>query len=334
MGAGLDLGIIGGGAWGMALGAVAARAGHQALIWTRRPEVAERINRARRHASVPEQVPLEAGICATIEPRDFAFLDAIIYAAPAQAMRANLRLFAPFIAADTPVVIAAKGLERDTGRLLIDVLRETCPDARPFALSGPSFALDVVLGRPVAVSFAGDRLEEAAGLAQRLSIAAFRIYANDDLRGVSLGGAVKNVLAIACGIAEGKELGDSARAALTTRAFAELMRFGQALGAKPLTLTGLSGLGDLILTCASLQSRNFSFGVKLGRGESAAAALASTSATIEGVHTAKAIVAQGREYKLDLPICETVLDILEGQATVESAISRLLARPLRSEHFE
>ncbi len=169
---------------------------------------------------------------------------------------------------------------------------------------------------------------------QRLSYAAFRIYANDDLRGVSLGGAAKNVLAIACGIAEGRGLGDSARAALTTRAFAELMRFGQALGASPLTLTGLSGLGDLILTCASLQSRNFSFGVRLGRGESAAAALASTSATIEGVHTAKAIVAQGREYKLDLPICETVLDILEGQATVESAISRLLARPLRSEHFE
>jgi glycerol-3-phosphate dehydrogenase (NAD(P)+) len=189
------------------------------------------------------------------------------------------------------------------------------------------------LGKPAAVTLAGGRLEEAAGLARHLSGPAFRIYAGDDLQGVSLGGAVKNVLAIACGIAEGRGLGDSARAALTTRAFAELMRFGLALGARPLTLTGLSGLGDLILTCSSLKSRNFSFGVRLGRGENAAHVLSSQSATVEGVHTATAVVDHGRRRKVDLPVCETVLDILEGEVTVDGAIARLLARPLRSENL-
>ncbi|MDP9138456.1 MAG: NAD(P)-dependent glycerol-3-phosphate dehydrogenase [Pseudomonadota bacterium] len=330
---GLDLGIIGAGAWGMALAAVGARAGNRVLVWSRRSEVAQRINVGRRHASIPEAVPLEAAVRATTEPAEFAVLDAVIYAAPAQAMRESLGLFAPFIGERVPLIIAAKGMERATGRLLTEVRDEVCAHARPFVLSGPSFALDVIMGRPAAVALAGATLEEAAELAARLSVPAFRIYAGDDLPGVALAGAVKNVLAIACGIAEGRGLGDSARAALTTRAFAELMRFGQAMGGKPLTLTGLAGLGDLILTCSSLQSRNFSFGVRLGRGETAAA-VAAQSATVEGVHTARAVVDHARRRKLDLPICETVVDILEGEATVDGAIARLLARPLRIEITE
>ena len=331
MRAGLDLGIIGAGAWGVALAAVAARAGNRVLIWSRSSEVAQRIRDARRHASLPEAVVLDAAIGATTEPADFASVEAVIYAAPAQATRECLASFSPFIRADVPLIIAAKGLERDSGRLLTEVVGEVCSRARPFVLSGPSFALDVILGRPAAVTLAGASIEEAAGLAQRLSVPAFRIYAGDDLRGVALGGAVKNVLAIACGIAEGRGLGDSARAALTTRAFAELMRFGEALGARPLTLTGLSGLGDLILTCSSLKSRNFSFGARLGRGETVAQALQSQTSTVEGVPTAKAVVGHGRNLHIDLPVCGTVLDILEGKATVDGAIARLLARPLRSE---
>jgi glycerol-3-phosphate dehydrogenase (NAD(P)+) len=171
-------------------------------------------------------------------------------------------------------------------------------------------------------------------LAVRLAVPAFRIYAGSDLIGTTLGGAVKNVLAIGCGIADGKGLGNSARAALTTRAFAELMRFGQSMGARPLTLTGLSGLGDLILTCSSSMSRNFSFGVGLGRGEPVDRLLAIQTSIVEGVPTAKAVVDHGRRLDVDLPVCETVLDILEGEVTVEGAIARLLARPLRGEDFE
>jgi glycerol-3-phosphate dehydrogenase (NAD(P)+) len=326
------LGIIGAGAWGVAMATVAARAGNRVLIWSRSRDVTRQINDTRRHASLPAPLELEPQIGATTEVSDFAALDTLIYAAPAQAMRASLQLFAPFIGKSARLIIAAKGIERGTGLLLTEVQSEVCPQAQAFVLSGPSFALDVVLRRPAAVTLAGDSLAEAAGLALRLSVPAFRIYASDDVRGVSLGGAVKNVLAIACGIAEGAGLGDSARAALTTRAFAELMRFGEALGARPLTLTGLSGLGDLILTCSSMQSRNFSFGVRLGRGEDPLIVLAAQNVTIEGVHTAEAVVRHGQRCNIDLPVCQTVLDILEREVTVDAAIARLLARPLRSEN--
>jgi glycerol-3-phosphate dehydrogenase (NAD(P)+) len=334
MAPGLRIGVIGAGAWGVALAAVAARAGHDVIIWSRNAEVVREINVYHRHSSLPPGIALEAAIRATTERAGIADLDAVLYAAPAQAFRLSLGMFAPFLAEGTPLIIAAKGIERDTGLLLTEVHSEARPDGRPFVLSGPSFALDVVLGRPAAVTLAGERLEEAASLAARLSVPAFRIYAGSDLKGTTLGGAVKNVLAIACGIADGRKLGDSARAALTTRAFAELMRFGQSLGARPLTLTGLSGLGDLILTCSSPMSRNFSFGLGLGRGQTAAQLLAQCTSTVEGVPTAKAVVDLGRRLSVDLPVCETVLDILEGEITVDGAIARLLARPLRGEHLE
>jgi glycerol-3-phosphate dehydrogenase (NAD(P)+) len=212
-----------------------------------------------------------------------------------------------------------------------EVLSESCPNADPYALSGPSFAADVMRGKPVAVTMAGRQLDLAAALSVKLSIPTFRIYSSLDLLGVQLGGAIKNVLAIACGISDGKRLGDSARAALTTRSFSEMLRFGRSLGADRSTLTGLSGLGDLLLSCSSPQSRNFSFGLALGRDEAASLLLSRSGTTIEGVPTAKAVARIAAERGMDLPICSAVNAILEDRLSVDEAIGQLLARPLRAE---
>jgi glycerol-3-phosphate dehydrogenase (NAD(P)+) len=214
---------------------------------------------------------------------------------------------------------------------MTDVLSEVCPQADGYILSGPSFAADVMLEKPTAVTLAGRTLEAAAALAASLSLPVFRIYSSPDRLGVQLGGAIKNVLAIACGIAEGKALGDSARAALTTRGFTEMLRLGRAMGADPVTLTGLSGLGDLVLTCSSLQSRNFSFGIAVGRKDPAGAHAAMQGITIEGEATAKAVMAVAGQRGVDLPLCAAVNDILECRIGVDAAINQLLSRPLRPE---
>jgi glycerol-3-phosphate dehydrogenase (NAD(P)+) len=325
----LSMGVIGAGAWGTTLACVAARNGHRVLLWSRDPDRAAFFNRTRTHSRLPG-VTLAPGVLATARHEDLSENDLILLTTPAQALRHNLQSFSGILKRSLPMVICAKGIETSTGRFMSEIVQEIMPAAEPFVLSGPGFAADVMKNKPTAVTLAGRHLQRATDLAARLSLPTFRIYSSADLLGVQLGGAVKNVLAIACGISDGRSLGDSTRAALITRAFSEMLRFGKSLGADPLTLTGLSGLGDLVLTCSSLQSRNFSFGVGLGRGELTAARLGE-GPTIEGIHTAKAISTIADQRGLDLPICRAVTMVLAGSITIDEAIDQLLSRPLRSE---
>jgi glycerol-3-phosphate dehydrogenase (NAD(P)+) len=325
----LSLGVIGAGAWGTALATVAARGGHRVLLWSRNPETAAMLNRDRIHPRFPE-ARLPQSILFTSDTRALLNSELFIIATPAQALRATLSSFSDVLNRPIPVVISAKGIEIATGKFMIDVLAEEAPQAAPYILSGPSFAADVIGNKPTAVTLAGRNLDRVADLAAKLSLPNFRIYSSGDLLGVQLGGAVKNVLAIACGISEGRDLGDSARAALTTRGFSEMLRFGHAIGADRATLTGLSGLGDLILTCSSFQSRNFSFGIAVGRNDPAGA-LSRSAATIEGIPTAKAVAILADKLALQLPVCGAVNAILECRITVDHAIEQLLARPLRAE---
>ncbi|HEY7766388.1 MAG TPA: NAD(P)H-dependent glycerol-3-phosphate dehydrogenase [Aestuariivirgaceae bacterium] len=318
--------VIGAGAWGTALAETAARRGHRVRLWSRSLDTASMLNRERRHPALP-LILLSSSVLATANPADLADSDLIILATPAQSARATLKLFSHCL--DRPLIIAAKGIEIATGKFISEVVCEVSPRAEPYVLSGPSFAADVMMSKPTAVTLAGRLLAPAGELAALLSLPTFRIYSSDDLLGVQLGGAVKNVLAIACGIAEGRNFGDSARAALITRAFSEMLRFGHALGAERLTLTGLSGLGDLVLTCSSRQSRNFSFGIALGRNE--ATPEGPGESTVEGIPTSAAVMTIASDRGLDLPICRAVKMVLDGRLTVDEAIGELLARPLRPE---
>jgi glycerol-3-phosphate dehydrogenase (NAD(P)+) len=253
--------------------------------------------------------------------------DAIVLAVPAQAVRAAADHASPYIPADTPVVIAAKGLEHGTDKRLSEVVSETIPQCRPAVLSGPGFALDVALGLPTAVTIAAPDGELALSLCEAFAGPAFRPYAETDVAGVEIGGAVKNVLAIAAGVVAGRGLGASALAALVARAFAELRRLGEALGARPETLMGLSGLGDLVLTCSGPQSRNFSYGQALGRGGAPAA----PHALAEGIATAPVARDLARRHHIEAPIIEAVAAILAGQISIDAAIEGLMARPLKHE---
>lgn len=322
------IGIIGAGAWGMALACVAERAGHQVTVWARRPETVALINNTHALEARLPGIGFGKDVKATSTPGDLTPCDAVLAVAPAQHLRSVL---AQFRGLSVPVILCAKGIEAESGLLMNEVLAECLPSSPALILSGPSFALDVAKGLPTAVTLAGRDLRLAKDWAHALSLKTFRIYPSDDLRGVALGGAVKNVLAIACGIAAGKNLGDSARAALTTRAFAELTRFGKALGGRGETLTGLSGLGDLLLTCSSRQSRNFSFGQALGEGKSVAEALAPARGTIEGMATAKIVARLAVLQNVDMPICASVHAVIDGGSKPEEEISRLLARPVNPE---
>ncbi|MBV9066890.1 MAG: NAD(P)-dependent glycerol-3-phosphate dehydrogenase, partial [Methylobacteriaceae bacterium] len=253
----------------------------------------------------------------------------VLAAVPAQAFREVARGSIPFSRAGVPWLICAKGLERSSKQFLSDVLAEELPDAIPAILSGPSFAADVAAGLPTAVTLAARDEVTASGIAQRLATPSFRLYRSTDIRGVEIGGAAKNVLAIACGIAEGAGLGASAGAALIARGFAELARFGRALDARPETLMGLSGLGDLVLTCSSEQSRNFSYGLALGRGE--AAQTASHGHLVEGAFTASVLIELARERGVDMPICECVARVIGGELKIAEAVAALLRRPQKPE---
>ena len=259
----------------------------------------------------------------------FESFDAIIVAVPAQAVRDVLGVIKP--PKNIPIIISAKGIERASARFMNEVVAEIVPGAHVFVLSGPSFASDVLKAKPTAVTLAAPTLAEAGKWAQALTLPTFRVYGSDDVLGVEIGGALKNVLAIACGIADGRELGDSARAALTTRGFAELMRFGKKLGAKPETLTGLAGLGDLLLTCSSHQSRNYSFGLAIGQGRSVAEALGSSRGVVEGAHTARVAHSLAVLNEVDMPIVAAVSAIIDQGAEPAEEIAKLLARPVREE---
>jgi glycerol-3-phosphate dehydrogenase (NAD(P)+) len=323
------IGVIGAGAWGTALAVLSARAGRRTMLWTRSPDAAARMAAERRNEARLPGIAFPAALAVTSDGRSVATTDLVLLAVPAQTIRAALAAIgAPL---RCPAVICAKGLDRQSDGLLSDVLAEVAPEARPYALSGPGFAADVARGLPTAVTLGGGNRDETAAIAAALAQATFRIYASDDLRGVQIGGALKNVMAIACGISDGRGFGESARAALTTRAFAEMTRLGRAFGAQASTLAGLSGLGDLILTCGSRQSRNYSLGFALGSGQPLAEAIAGRSGVSEGLYTAAVAVALARRHGIDAPLCRAVDAVLSGASSPEDEIARLLSRPLRSE---
>ena len=324
-------GIIGGGAWGTALAQVCARAGLGVTLWAHEPEVVAEINASHRNSLFLPGVTLDVGISATEDPAALAWSDLILAVTPAQHLRATLARFAPYAPAGAPVVLCAKGIEAGSLKLMTHVLAETLPDAAPAVLSGPSFAGEVARGLPTAVTLAADDTRLAETIAQAIASPTFRPYVSGDMIGAEAGGAVKNVLAIACGIVEGRGLGRSAHAALITRGFAELTRFAVALGGQAETVAGLCGLGDLVLTCSSHQSRNMSVGLALGRGESLDEALAGKSSVAEGVASAPAVAALAGRLGVETPICDAVSAILAGETAVDPAIVALLARPLRAE---
>lgn len=326
-----SIGVIGAGAWGTALATVAARAGLPVRLWARNPQVIVAMASAHENAARLPGITLPQGIVLTSDRAELGACDCVLIATPAQAMRAVMSDFSGKLAPGTLAVITAKGIEQRTGLFMVDVLAEAAPTLEPLVLSGPSFAADVARGLPTAVTLAARSLEVARPVAEALSLQTFRPYLSDDLTGVQIGGAVKNVLAIACGIVSGRGLGESARAALIARAFAELTRIGRALGGRAETLTGLSGLGDLVLTCSSSQSRNYSFGLALGQGKTVAEASTGLKGVSEGAFTAAAVVSIAAARGLEMPISTAVLDILEGRVTVAAVIDRLMQRPLKAE---
>lgn len=323
--------VVGAGAWGTALAQVAAKAGRKVTLWAREAEVVESINTAHENRAFLPGIALSPEIRATSDLGEAASADAILMVTPAQHLRATLSQLAPHVAAGTPVLLCAKGVEQGTNALLTEVLAEAMPHALPAVLSGPSFAAEVARGLPTAVTLACEDETIAEALAHAIGLPAFRPYYSSDLIGAEVGGAVKNVLAIACGIVEGKQFGASARAALTTRGFAELTRLGIALGARMETLAGLSGLGDLVLTCNSPQSRNMSLGLALGQGRSLGEIMGERNSVSEGVHSATAVVALARKHGIEMPIAEAVAGIVTDRLNVDEAIASLLARPFRAE---
>ncbi|OSZ71989.1 glycerol-3-phosphate dehydrogenase [Sphingomonas sp. IBVSS1] len=318
-------GIIGGGAWGTALAATLAGNG-PVTLWAREADVIAAINAGRENPQFLPGVPLPAGITATADLGDIAVCDIVLVVVPAQHLRATLALAA--LPATTPIILCAKGIEAGSHKLMLEVARDLVPN--PIAvLSGPSFAHEVAAGKPCAITLACENQALGERLIAAMARPTFRLYQSDDVLGAEIGGAVKNVLAIACGVVEGAGLGLNARAALIARGFAEMTRFGVARGARAETLAGLSGLGDLVLTCSSENSRNFRLGVGLGQGRPLADLLAGP-AVAEGAATAPVLVEAARAAGVDMPICTAVAALLAG-APVEGTITALLARPLRPE---
>jgi glycerol-3-phosphate dehydrogenase (NAD(P)+) len=324
------IGVIGAGAWGTALAAIAARAGRSVSLWAREPEVVESIARTRQNAFFLPGIVLPPMACTGDMEAATAGAQALLVVAPTQHLRTCLLEVSLHAPAGIPLVICAKGIERTSGKLVTEVFNETAPGFEPAILSGPSFARDAAGGLPTAVTIAA-HADIAKRLQASLGHAAFRPYASDDLLGVALGGAAKNVYAIACGIVDGMGLGESARAALLARSFAELRRLGEALGARPETLMGLSGLGDLVLTATSSQSRNYRYGVDVGKGRALDELGAPGQPLAEGVATAPALVIRAAKEKIELPVAETVACVLDGFLPPAQAIVRLMSRPLKPE---
>jgi glycerol-3-phosphate dehydrogenase (NAD(P)+) len=317
--------VIGAGAWGTALAALAARAGRDVVLCARNSAAAAEIAATRTNPKL-SGMKLDATIQVTDDIEFAAGADIILIATPAQNLRAAVATLAPHLAKATPVIACAKGIERGTHKFMTEVIAETAPDARPAILSGPSFAEDVARGLPTAVTLAAQEGELASALVQALGSSNFRPYHTSDVRGVEIGGAAKNVLAIAAGIVAGKKLGASAQAALTTRGFSELVRLGRACGARSETMAGLSGLGDLILTCSSPQSRNFALGIALGRGEARP-----RDKLAEGEFTAPVLIELAASQDVDMPVSNAVAAILNGATTIDDAIESLLTRPFKAE---
>lgn len=324
-------GVIGGGAWGTALAQTLAVLGRDVTLWAFEEACANAINTQHENTLYLPGVPLHASLKASSDLSDLAGMDAVLAVAPAQHMRTTLAKFAPYASKDLPVILCSKGIEISTLSFMADVLTEVLPQTIPAVLSGPSFAIDVANGLPTAVTLAVADQTIGEGLAKAIAAPTFRPYLSTDVLGAEIGGAVKNVLAIACGMVLGKGLGRSAHAALITRGFAEMTRLGAALGARPETLTGMCGLGDLVLTCSSEQSRNMSAGMALGAGQSLDDIMSARTAVTEGVATAPALKRLAAKAGVEMPICEAVANILDGSAELDAEIKALLNRAYKVE---
>ncbi|SEH29021.1 NAD(P)H-dependent glycerol-3-phosphate dehydrogenase [Magnetospirillum fulvum] len=325
------IGVMGGGAWGTALALTARRAGLSVTLWAREPEVVESVNTRRTNDLFLPGITLDPGIRATADQAEAASADAVLLVTPAQHLRAGCRALAPFWRAGTPAVICSKGIELSTCALMERVVADELPEATIAVLSGPTFAIEVARGLPTAVTLACADPGLGQALVEALGTPSFRPYLSDDPVGAQIGGAVKNVLAIACGIVEGRGLGDNARAALITRGLAEMTRLAMAAGGRRETLMGLSGLGDLILTASSTQSRNYSLGFALGEGQTLQEILGGRHSVTEGVHSAAAVLGMAATAGIEMPICAAIDAVLNRGADLDGAIRALLARPFRSE---
>jgi glycerol-3-phosphate dehydrogenase (NAD(P)+) len=324
----MKLGVIGGGAWGTALAQVAAAGGEEVLLWAREPEVVDAVNLRRENPLFLKGLALSPAIEATGDLDALKGCDLLLAVTPAQHLRAIL---GETPVGSRPLLLCAKGIEAGTQMLMSEVAAQACPDAPIGVLSGPTFAHEVAAGLPTAITLACTDTGLARALATRLARPHFRPYVSNDVIGAEIGGAVKNVLAIACGVVEGAGLGLNARAALIARGFAEMTRFGLARGGQAETLAGLSGLGDLVLTCSSASSRNFTLGKGLGEGRAAAGLLAGQRTVAEGASTAPVLQQAARAAGVEMPVVDAVCALLSGAMTVKDAVASLLARPLRGE---
>ena len=320
-----SIAVIGAGSWGTALAGAAVRAGRDVTLYARSTEAAAQIKSARSNPRLPG-IRIDDRIQITGDIAKAAQADVILIATPAQYLREAVTALAPHLEEAVPVIATAKGIERGTHKFMTEVIAEAAPKATPAMLSGPSFADDVARGLPTAVTLAASDEQLAGALVQALGSSTFRPYHTTDIRGVEIGGAAKNVLAIAAGIVEGRKLGASALAALITRGFSELARLGRACGARGETLAGLSGLGDLILSCSSAQSRNFALGIALGRGETP-----NREKLAEGEFTAPVLIELAASQSVDMPVSSAVAAILSGRITIDAAIEGLLTRPFKAE---
>ncbi|MEE2996837.1 MAG: NAD(P)H-dependent glycerol-3-phosphate dehydrogenase [Pseudomonadota bacterium] len=327
----MKIGIIGAGAWGTALALTVQRAGCDVLLWAYEAEVVDAIVNSGENTLYLPGVSLNPNISATSDLSDAVNADAILLATPAQHLRRTIKPLTDQLFPTTPLVICSKGIEQGTTALMSEVVSALFASNTVMALSGPTFAKDVAAGLPTAVTLAADDLDAAQRLAYTLSSEWFRPYSSDDVIGAQVGGAIKNVLAIACGISDGRGFSENARAALVTRGLAELTRLCVAKGGKAETMMGLSGMGDLVLTCTSTQSRNYSLGLDIGRGRPLADVLAERNSVAEGVYTASAAIGLAEELGVDMPISSAVDAVLNKNADIDEMIGALLARPLRTE---
>lgn len=325
------IGVIGAGAWGTALAMAAARAGAEVVLQARETDVVDSVNARHENSLFLPGIPLDPAIRATTSMGEAAQADALLLVTPAQHLRTACRTLKPDLKPGVPVIICAKGIEIDTGSLMSEAAEAELGSQPVAVLSGPTFAAEVAKGLPTAVTLA--IRDEALGrrLLAALGGRTFRPYLSDDLVGAQVGGAVKNVLAIACGVVHGRNLGDNARAALITRGLAEIARLGARLGARAETLMGLSGLGDLTLTCSSLQSRNMSLGAALGQGRSLEEVLGERRSVAEGVYTARAVTKLAAEKGVDMPLCQAVDALLNHGADLDAIIDALMTRPFKTE---
>lgn len=328
-----NIGIIGAGAWGTAIAQAVSNAGRDVTLWSYEADVATAINNERVNTTYLPDVLLNDKITAVTDMEQALKCDAVLIVTPAQPMGKTLEPFANKIDPQTPLLICSKGIEIASGRLLSQVLSGIFPDNPMGVMYGPTFAIETAKGLPTALTLAMPTRHEQIGydLCETMSTSTFRLYLGDDIVGAQVGAALKNVIAIACGISTGRQLGDNARAAIITRGLVEIKRLGIALGADGTTFSGLSGVGDLVLTCNAMQSRNFSLGVKIGEGQPLSEILGSRSSISEGVHTAEAVVRLADQLKIDMPICRAVNETLSGRQEIEYAIKGLLERPVKSE---